>query len=707
MTGSKTPDTKPNILMIMVDQMRYPRFGYGSNHGFHDDLKQIFAFRNSTAGTNEWEKYFPDLTALRDNAVVLSNHRCASSACVPSRSVLFSGQYGTITGATQTDGIFKNGANRAFPWMDPDDFPTIGDWMREADYTTHYFGKWHISGESTPDLEAYGFSDWDLSYPDPHGTLPNNLGHYRDYQFEDLVTSFLRRQGLGMPYNIAHAEHNVTQNSLNPLDDAPEPSTTQAPWFAVASFTNPHDIGAYPGLPRTVYPKMVDGKPYTVAVPDQEAPSTLPKGGTMSLVLNKDGFPQQNAAAAATWNEKLRDNNKPDCHFDYTYKMGLTLAAKAGYKFVESLPPENQSDTATAMDRAVQFALNTNVQGLPLTLTDDPEAACDAFMQYYGYVIYEVDKHINNVLNALEESGQADNTIIIFTPDHGEYGGAHQQMTEKWHSAYEEYTHIPAVVRFPKKMSIADGWQEITEPTSHADLLPTVLGLAGIDEVQRQDILAHFQDKNHESYHAKAYGPVGTDISGTIKDTTQPIRDQNGNVREGVLFMTHDTITEPLPKRREGNKKFGETEEFTTYDVFLETVETLRKAAQNKSLEYPEEAQYLKPGSVCGPHLVHSVVDRENWKLVRYFSDPDKFDSNTSSDASGFDPGEQFELYDLNADPQELNNLVIYNASYGTLIDDVQSLSYYQPGYEQTVSDKAASLKLLLKTLEREMLNQA
>ena len=99
--SERSHKSPPNILMIMVDQMRFPRFSYGPDGGFAHPLKQIFGFQGSAFDDNSFKKFFPGLWALRDNAVVLRNHRVASSACVPSRTAIFSGQYGTVTKATQ------------------------------------------------------------------------------------------------------------------------------------------------------------------------------------------------------------------------------------------------------------------------------------------------------------------------------------------------------------------------------------------------------------------------------------------------------------------------------------------------------------------------------------------------------------------------------------------------------------------------------
>lgn len=470
---------KNNILVIMVDQMRYPRFEYGGDYGFIDPIKRILGFKDGANDSNEFKTFFPGFSALADNAVVLTKHRAATAACVPSRTALFTGQYGTKTGATQTDGVFKDGASQDFPWLNYEDFPTLGHWMRKNGYSTHYFGKWHISGEDTDNLENYGFADWDLSYPDPHGTLTNNLGFYRDYQFRDLATAFLRRQGLGVPYDMAHAEANVANANKGPNDPTVEPEEIK-PWFAVASFTNPHDIGSYPVLPRSVTQASLPDAPYTAAVPPERSLSTLPEHGTMSLRLNRRGFPQHNANLNPTWNEDLLDGTKPDCQFDYVYKMGLALASKNGRAIAaqEAAAGLIASDNQAQMDRAVEITLDAETNGLPLPKTSNPEAANRAFMQYYGYLIHEVDQHIHAVLEALEESGQADNTIVIFCSDHGEYGGAHGQMTEKWHSAYEEAVHVPMIVRFPSSVyHVPSGLKQIEDvATSHIDIFANHFG---------------------------------------------------------------------------------------------------------------------------------------------------------------------------------------------------------------------------------------
>ena len=53
------------------------------------------------------------------------------------------------------------------------------------------------------------------------------------------------------------------------------------------------------------------------------------------------------------------------------------------------------------------------------------------------------------MLEALKASKSYENTIVIFSSDHGELLGAHGGMHEKWHNAYEETTHVPFIVSSP------------------------------------------------------------------------------------------------------------------------------------------------------------------------------------------------------------------------------------------------------------------
>ena len=102
-------------------------------------------------------------------------------------------------------------------------------------------------------------------------------------------------------------------------------------------------------------------------------------------------------------------------------------------------------------------------------------------LKFYYQMQAEVGLQITRVLDALRETEAYENTIVIFSSDHGDMQGAHGGMHEKWHVAYEEALHVPFIVSSPL---LPGGARELDIPTNHADLIPTLLGLAGIDRDQ-------------------------------------------------------------------------------------------------------------------------------------------------------------------------------------------------------------------------------
>ncbi|MDE1145972.1 MAG: sulfatase-like hydrolase/transferase [Azospirillaceae bacterium] len=653
--------TPPNILLITTDQYRFPRFSYGPEGGFDEALKQILGFQGAVDETNPYAAFFPGLLRLRRNAVVLRNHTIAASACTPSRTTIYTGQYGTRTGVTQTDGLFKNGDAANFPWLAADGIPTLGSWMRASGYSTHYFGKWHVSNPPDHSLQAYGFDDWEESYPEPHGSSANNLGTYRDIGFADSVCTFLKRKALGLDYDRAAA----TKSADIPDSAAPDASKAR-PWFAVASFANPHDIATYPAVIAKALPSDTGGPGATqsvfgpLTVPLQGDRTPPPTAGTLQVPLNPLGFPQDSARNPPTLDEDLLA--KPSCQFDYAYKMGLALSSKTGHAIGSALPAGHD------LDAAVEATLKSCI---PFQLADHPAASARDFIQLYAYLHAVVDTHIDRVLRTLEESGLAENTIVVFLADHGEYAAAHGMMIEKWHTAYQEALHVPVVVQFPPSHPVAGGLRQLDQVTSHIDMLPTILGLARADQATAESRL-------------KATGrPVpplpGADLAPLIRGETDIVRDPDGQPRQGVLFITDDEITEPLPLIGDPHEA-NSLEQFAVFDA---TVAAVRDGAYGKG-----PVPRLAPGPVRQPNHVR-CVRTAHYKLARY-CDPVR---------EGEDPGQhvpqEWEMYDLRHDPNEVVNLVQVQASPPTAR---AGLPIWTTRVE--VQARADELAVLLATLE-------
>jgi len=102
----------------------------------------------------------------------------------------------------------------------------------------------------------------------------------------------------------------------------------------------------------------------------------------------------------------------------------------------------------------------------------------DYVRRYWGFCAY-IDEQVGRVLAALSQTGLDENTIVIFTTDHGDMVAAHG-MVWKWdHCGYEELLHIPLIMRVP---GLTCPGSTISALTSNIDILPTLLELAEVDQ---------------------------------------------------------------------------------------------------------------------------------------------------------------------------------------------------------------------------------
>ena len=110
---------------------------------------------------------------------------------------------------------------------------------------------------------------------------------------------------------------------------------------------------------------------------------------------------------------------------------------------------------------------------------------------YFGLTEW-VDAQIGTVLQALEKSGAAENTVIIYTTDHGENMGEHGLWWKN--CVYEQAAHIPLIVNWPKRWK---GGQRRTGASSTVDVVRTIAGIGGArvpDDWNGQSMLGWLDD---------------------------------------------------------------------------------------------------------------------------------------------------------------------------------------------------------------------
>jgi arylsulfatase len=134
-----------------------------------------------------------------------------SSPCSPSRASLVTGRY--LPG----HGVVDNVIMPEHTELDVA-IPTLGSLLRRAGYRSSYIGKWHLSQSAHPDMEAYGFADWD-----------GNDRHFMGWA------------GTGV-----HFDPIIASNAARWLERNAGPEANGSPWFLTVALVNPHDVMWFP-----------------------------------------------------------------------------------------------------------------------------------------------------------------------------------------------------------------------------------------------------------------------------------------------------------------------------------------------------------------------------------------------------------------------------------------------------------------------------
>ena len=397
--GPYRRSASPNILVIVVDELRAPRWFGG--------------------GVDAAAELPPAMAGLEHVGASFNHHYTVSNDCTPARSALVTGLYTHQTGCMITGNSTLNPA-----------FPTWGTMLREQGYGAWWFGKWHLAADDRwwgpadgrRQLAAYGFDGG--TFPSPNGAP--GQGWRADGPIADQFHRWLETSG------------------------------SSEPWCTTVSFVNPHDIAwwwrwseHYPY--EATAPAVVTGLP-----PNFETP------------------------------EELLQRSKPRVQRSLIDTSDLSFGA---------VPDDGPAVAETRL----------------------------GFLDLYVKLQLEVDRHVARVMSALARHPRVmENTVVVFTSDHGEYGGSHG-LRGKGAGVYDEAIRVPFIVAdFSQRLGIAPGARD--QLTSHVDLAPLLLTIATGSNVWRSD-------------------PRYSHLAGR-PDLLAIARDANAPGRDYALHATDEILTE-------------------------------------------------------------------------------------------------------------------------------------------------------------------
>ncbi|MDA7500577.1 sulfatase-like hydrolase/transferase [Akkermansiaceae bacterium] len=340
---------------------------------------------------------------------------CTNAICGPSRASILTGKHSHLNGFIDNNSSYFDGLQTTFP-----------DLLRQAGYTTAMIGKWHL--HSNP----IGFDYWEI--------LPGQ-GAYYNPDFIQMDNTRKRFQG--------HCNDLVTQKGLTWLKQAAD---SKKPFMAMVQYKAPHRNWA----PAFRHINMFDD----VNMPEPE--TLFDNYENRSSVLKEHAMGIQDHMS---WGNdmKMQGKNLFPSHFTGGPGNGQfnRLSDQDKKTFISAYEDENK-----------QFIKDMRAGKL-----DQKAITSWKYQRYikdYLAVIQSMDEGIAKILNHLDNSGLAENTIVIYSSDQGFYLGEHGWYDKRW--MFEESLMMPFVVRWPGKIKPGSVSNTIIQ---NIDYGPTFLELAG------------------------------------------------------------------------------------------------------------------------------------------------------------------------------------------------------------------------------------
>jgi arylsulfatase A-like enzyme len=245
------------------------------------------------------------------------------------------------------------------------------------------------------------------------------------------------------------------------------------------------------------------------------------------------GFPDVAPDGSVEWKGDLG----PDAEADLTLEFLDEVGADPFFHVLSWGPPHSPyeaPDEYSDLYDADDLSLRPNVP------EEDAEEVRETLVEYYGMCTW-LDDQFGRLLDGLEERGLDEDTIVVFTSDHGDMMGGRGRYGKG--VPFEESIHVPLLMRYPGEI---EGGRRSESVVNLIDLMPTLLGLCDLpvpETVQGED----------RSAHARGEAPASSDatyLEGNIPfdDAWRAVRtDEHMLAVDRNLNTTHlyDTAADP------------------------------------------------------------------------------------------------------------------------------------------------------------------
>jgi uncharacterized sulfatase len=454
------PTSTPNILFVVVDQLRYPVPPFPTTSTSLNPAGTINSADEFMAA------FMPNTyNGIWKDGVVFANNYVGATACGPARAVFVTGLYTQQTWSTAT---IAPSLGNSPPWLDPA-YPTYGKLLSSAGYDTPYAGKWHLSvtDEPHPSTGSYGLAQFGFT----------GLTDYVEVDAGNLQGDY------GNPPEGFQNDEFIATTAINWLSNK---KAADKPWCLTVSFQNPHDYQFFPaGTEWQTFDTVFDQQT-----------------GNIKLAQAID-YGSQIVLGVSWANNRWKDS----IDFGYNLSGGKVpnwesvdtlFGTKPKWQTVGNQFNGLQFGAVTEDSTEVNFSVgryparflysyrgykNPNIGGgvVGVGIGYAPYSYWQRGLNIYTYGMTRVDRQIGRVLDQLNALPAAvkNNTIVVFTSDHGELAGAHGFISNKTTCVYDEAIRVPLVVYDPTRYAFAgDTSIKRTHLTSHVDLAPMFMSFA-------------------------------------------------------------------------------------------------------------------------------------------------------------------------------------------------------------------------------------